>query len=95
MLPDKQTPIQLLKTIKENKKYYTDHQVQQAKAAKNLLAVGYPHIKDLKNIIAINGVKNCPITFGYINITEKSMEKILLVLKANSKDRNYFWLFQK
>ena len=31
--PNKNVPLQLLEMIKENKKYYTNHQVQQAKAA--------------------------------------------------------------
>ena len=53
--------------------------MQQAKAARKFLqAMGYPHIKDLKNIIAINGVKNCPITTGDINIAEKSMSDICM-----------------
>ena len=77
LLPNKNILIQLLETIKENKKYYTNCQVQQAKAAQKFLqAVGYPHIKDLKNIIAINGVRNCPITIEDINIAEKNLAKI-------------------
>ena len=35
----------------------------------------------LKNIITINGVKNCPITIGDINITEKIFGKDIAYLK--------------
>ena len=81
---DKKVPVQLLETITEIKKYYTDWQIQQAKAAQKFLqAVGYPHIRYLKNIIVINGVKNCPITIGDINITEKIYGNDIGSLKGN------------
>ena len=84
--PNKNVPIQLLETIEENKKYYTDQQVQQAKAARKFLqAVGYPHIHDLKNIISINSVKNCPITIKDINIAKKIYGKDIGSLKGKLK----------
>ena len=84
--PDTTVPIQLLETVKENKKFYTDWQVQWAKAAcKFLQAVGYPHLRDLKNIISINGVRNCPITIEDINIVEKIYGKDIGSLKGKLK----------
>ena len=86
--PIKNVPLQLLETIEENKKYYTNHQFQQAKAAQKFLqAVGYPHIKDLKNIISINGVRNCPITIEDINIAEKIYGKDIASLKGKLKQQ--------
>ena len=84
--PNENIPVQLLEMIKENKKYYTNHQVQQAKAAQTFLqAVGYPHLRDLKNIISINGVQNCPITIEDINIAEKIYGKDIGSLKGKLK----------
>ena len=47
----------------------------------------YPHIKDLKNIIAINEVKNCPITIRDINIAEKIYGKDIASLKGKLKQQ--------
>ena len=81
--------VQFLKTLKENKEFYIDRQVQRAKAARKFLyIVGYPPVKDLKNIIAINGVKNCTITVGDITIAEKYLEKTLVVSQERLRGRS-------
>ena len=47
--------------------------------------MGFPHINDLKNIITINGVKNCPITVDDINLAKKIFGADIASLKGKLK----------
>ena len=61
-------------------------QIDRAKAAHKFLhAVGFPHINNLKNIITINRVKNCPITVDDINLAEKIFGADIANLKGKLK----------
>jgi Reverse transcriptase (RNA-dependent DNA polymerase) len=61
-----------IESVKENKLFFTDRQVQRAKLARNIYhAIGTPSLKDFKLIITSNMIKNIPITIEDINIAEK------------------------
>ena len=55
----------LLKTINDNKSFYTDRQTAHAKRARESMHTsGCPSVSDLKCIMKINGIKECPITIA-------------------------------
>ena len=61
----------LVETIKDNATKYTQRQLTQAKAARKLLhALGYPSINDLKSMIKMNAIKDCPITIEDIQVAQ-------------------------
>ena len=69
---------QFLKTVDENKKFYTKHQFKHAKqACKLLYSLGYPSINDMKAIIQMNAIKNNPVTTEDVNITQKYLDQTL------------------
>ena len=81
--------------VKENEKFYSDQQLQRAKVARKFLhEVGFPSVKDLKNIIAINRVKNCPIMVGDITLAEKIYGRDINSLKATLNNRNHCQSFK-
>jgi hypothetical protein len=62
----------LPQTVADNAKFYTKRQVTRAKAARDLLhAVGCPSVADLKCILKMNGIANCPITLDDVDIAEE------------------------
>ena len=74
-----------VQTVEENKLFYTDRQVERAKQARELLhALGCPSIADLKNIIKMNSIKDCPVTVDDINLAEKIFGKDIATLKGKS-----------
>ena len=59
-------------TVADNAQFYMKQQVLRAKAAQDLLhAVGCPSVADLKNILKMNSIANCPITLDDIDIAEE------------------------
>ena len=58
----KQRDLCLLNTVKENETYYTQRQIERAKLTRKIYGmVGYPSIKDFKNMVLQNLINNCPI----------------------------------
>ena len=69
------TEYNLVETIKENTKYYTQRQIECAKAARKLVqSIGHPTIENLKKIITMNGIKNCPVTVGDITLAKNLVQ---------------------
>lgn len=61
-----------IESVDENKKLFTNRQVEQAKLARNIYhALGTPSVHDFKAIIKSNQISNIPITIDDINIAEK------------------------
>ena len=57
-----QSVISLIQRVTENETYYTKRQLKQARIARNLLhALGNPTIEDLRTVLRINTIKNCPV----------------------------------
>jgi hypothetical protein len=65
-------PGSFIQTVEENKKFYTEREVQRARKARELYhALGSPSLKDFKAIITMNGIGNNPVTIEDIGIAEK------------------------
>jgi len=63
---------QFLETITENKSFCTPREIDAAKKARNLLrSLGNPHVNDLKKIIKMNSIKDCPVTLSDIQVAER------------------------
>ena len=59
-------------TVADNARFYSQRQISRAKTARDLLhATGCPSVADLKTILKMNGIANCPITLDDVNIAEK------------------------
>ena len=59
-------------TLEENKSFYTNRQIERAKAAREYVhAMGTPSIPDLLAMIRMNLVKDCPITTEDVRLAEK------------------------
>jgi hypothetical protein len=56
---------QLVQTVEENKSFYTDKQVEKAKKPDY----------DLKTIIKMKSIKNCPVTVADVDLAEKIFGK--------------------
>ena len=83
LLPE--AKVSLLNTVEENKSLYTKGQIQRADAARKLYRViGHPSIRDYKNIIQTNQIKNCPITIEDINICEQIYGPDVATLKGKT-----------
>ena len=76
-------------TLENNLLHYTDRQIQRAKTARELYhSIGTPSVRDFKNIIRMNGIKNNPVTIEDINISEKIYEPDIGMLKSKSMKNN-------
>ena len=61
--PTYETGTTLVQTVDENKSFYTDRQFAHAKRARELLhTLGCPSISDLKRVIKMNSIQECPVT---------------------------------
>ena len=81
-------PYNHVQTVEENMKMYTPRQIQQAKAARDLLAsLGTPSIQDMKTAITTNSIRNVPITVKDIEIAEQIFGPDLGTLKGKTTRR--------
>jgi hypothetical protein len=64
--------VNLLSTVKENKTHFTDRQFARTKAARNLSrALGCPSDADLKAILRLNLIKDCPVVQTNLDLAQK------------------------
>jgi cold shock CspA family protein len=57
------TEMSFVTTVEENKSFYTNREIERAKAAREYFhAMGTPSVPDLLAMIRMNLVKDCPIT---------------------------------
>ena len=75
----------MLQTVKENRFPYSSRQYERAKLAREVYhSIGNPSIKDFKNIIRMNGLRNCPVTQEDIELAEKIFGPDVSTLKGKS-----------
>jgi hypothetical protein len=92
-LPDKSEPgtnieAQFINTLEENKKFYTQHQFEQAKRARELFhSLGTPLINDMKALIRMNTIKNNPVTTEDVDIAKKIFGPDISSLKGKTTRR--------
>ena len=61
----------LVETVKENKSFYTKSQVNRATRARQLLkTLGFPTTENLKAVIRMNTIMNCPVTLKDVDLAE-------------------------
>ena len=78
----------LLQTVDENKKFYTPQQVERAKRARDLSrAIGCPSDADLKAILKMNTIKDCPVIEADIKLAEAIFGKDMAILKGKTTRR--------
>ena len=89
MDPKQQKMYQMMETVDDNMKHYTQRQIERAKAARALYhSLGTPTIKDYKAIIRMNAIRNCPITMEDIDIAEAIYGQDIGNIKGKQLDRN-------
>jgi DNA-binding GntR family transcriptional regulator len=71
-------------TLKENKSFYTNRQIERAKQARALArALGCPSDADLKTLLRLNLIKDCPVVQDDVKLAEE----ILGTISPSSKER--------
>jgi hypothetical protein len=83
--PTTSTQTSLVQTVEDNMAFYTSRQIERAKRARDLLhTLGCPSIADLKKIIKMNSIKDCPVTLDDINLAENIYGPDVASLKGKS-----------
>ena len=84
----KQETSNMMDTVQENRKNYTQCQFEHAKLARKLHHnVGTPTVKNFKSLLKANMIKNCPVTIEDVNIAEKIFRPLMSSLKGKSMRR--------
>eukprot|EP00934_Nitzschia_sp_Nitz4_P004202 Nitzschia sp. Nitz4//scaffold466_size5842//986//4399//NITZ4_009198-RA/size5842-processed-gene-0.7-mRNA-1//-1//CDS//3329552510//4192//frame0 len=74
-----------VQTVEENKRFYTERQVQRANKARELYhALGTPSTSDFKAILRTNMIKNNPVTLDDVNAAERIYGPDIGALKGKS-----------
>ena len=77
-----------MNTVEENKTFYTERQVAQAKKAREFYhSMGCPSIPDLMAILRMNLVKNNPVTVEDVKLAEKIFGPDISTLKGKTTRR--------
>ena len=77
--------VALVETVEENKLFYTDRQIERAKRARALMhTLGNPSVRDLKAVIKMNSITNCPVTTDDVNLAEKIFGKDVGSIKGKT-----------
>ncbi len=88
MKPPKQELSNMVTTVAENRKNYTQRQYERAKEARKLYhIVNAPSIQKFKHILRQNLIQNCPVTSEDVNIAEKIFGEDIGKLKGKSTRR--------
>ena len=79
----------MVNTVEENKETFSPRQQERAKRARTMLhALGCPSIADLKRIIKMNSIVDCPVTIEDIKIAHKIYGPDVPTLKGKTvRDR--------
>jgi hypothetical protein len=76
----------MLSTLKENKRFYARRQIDRAKHAQDLSrALGCPSDEDLKKILKMNLIKDCPVIEEDVDLVSPSfrIDQQLYLLSSN------------
>ena len=66
------TKYHFIQSVRDNKRFYTKRQLARAALARNLLhSLGHPTTRDLKAVLRINTIRNCPVTERDLEIMER------------------------
>jgi hypothetical protein len=75
--------------VKQNEDGYSQHQLEQARLAKDLYTkVGHPSQQDFKAMVASGTILNCPITVGDVMRAEKIYGPSIAALKGKTVRRS-------
>jgi hypothetical protein len=75
----------MLNTLNENKSFFTNRQVKRAQDVRNLArALGCPSNADLKKVIRLNMIKDCPVVEEDVILSKKIFGKDVAVLKGKT-----------
>ena len=75
----------LVQTVQENKEGYIQHQIQDAKKARDLYAkVGYPYARYFHQMISQNLIMKCPVIVGDVARADKIYGKDIHALKGKT-----------
>jgi hypothetical protein len=75
----------LVSTVQENRIGFTARQLEEAKRARRLLHIlGLPAAENLKNILRMNAIKNCPVTVEDVTNAEKMFGPDVASLKGRT-----------
>ncbi len=86
--PKYRTGTNLVETVDENKSFYTARQHERAKQARTLLhTLGCPTIQDLKAVLRMNAINNCPVTINTVDLAEKIYGKDVASIKGKTTRR--------
>jgi hypothetical protein len=86
--PGKVKTVQLLNTVEENKSFYTQCRLAEAKRARDLChALGTPSLNDFKAILRMNTMTNNPVTTEDIKVAERIFEPDIRVVKGKTSRR--------
>ena len=78
----------LVETVEQNEKFYTNRQIKRAKRAQQLLlTLGCPTVTDLKTIIKTNAIEDCPVTLGDLELAQKIYGPDIASLKGKTTRR--------
>jgi hypothetical protein len=84
-IPEEKIQRNMVQTVQENESFYTTREVERAKKARMLLhTLGCPTIQDLKAIIRMNTIANCPVTINDIDLAEKIYGKDIASIKGKT-----------
>ena len=87
-IPDKEVARTMFQTLDENKKFYTTKQIERATRARALArAIGCPSDADLRAILKMNSIKNCPVVEDDIKLAEAIFGKDVAILKGKTTRR--------
>ena len=76
---------QVVETVKDNKKPFTDRQVREAVRARRVYSmIGRPSTTDYKNMITGNLLKNCPVIVDDIRNTDKIFGPDVAAIKGKT-----------
>jgi hypothetical protein len=75
----------MLNKLNENKSFSTNQQVKQAQHVRKLArALGSPYDVDLKKVIRLNMIKDCPVVKEDVALSKKIFAKDVAILKGKT-----------
>jgi hypothetical protein len=77
----------MVQTAEENEAFYTNKEIERAQKARMLLhTLGCPTIQDLKAILRMNTIANCPVTSSVVDLAQKIYGKDIASIKEAYKN---------
>jgi hypothetical protein len=79
------TETNMLSTLKENKSFCTNQQIERAKQARALArALGCPSDADMRTLLWLNLIKDCPVVQDDVKLAEDIFGRDMAILKGKS-----------